>query len=385
LQGGKFLADYEYSPAQAIEAYKDWKQSLWFAPENFLEILDPLQLNPVFLPFYSFALFTHTAHHGKVGHIKKQEEGDNNFGIEYEFVPGRRSTFVNTQHHPESLAYAAALTNETPSYELVKEIWYWKTDRLRFVDSHAGPYRLGFHQTKSFDVRMLPPSPVSEAWTHAQRRLCRNERYIAELKFKREFKCDVVEDVQTETRFSHIVVKLVYLPMYIWSHEYEGAKYHTIMNAQNGLIYGTRPYRLKGSFESAIKAITGGHISNASSEVINGADLATRDGFRLHNSPYHPHLPYLLFPPSDQFLVFMAIGTLRIKNTSSTDPVELKAQKRISSEFGKELVMAPGADRTISYRGAWCFCVTRGDPKSVVIAHVSTNSGSEKDDLVGMV
>lgn len=34
-------------------------------------------------------------------------------------------------------------------------------------------------------------------------------------------------------------------------------RYYTIMNAQNGLIYGARPYRLKGSFESAIKVLTG--------------------------------------------------------------------------------------------------------------------------------
>lgn len=73
-------------------------------------------------------------------------------------------------------------------------------------------------------------------------------------------------------------------------------------------------------------------------------------GFFSHTSPYHPHLPYLLFPPSDQFLVFVAIGWLRIKNTSPSDPVELVAQKRISSEVGKTLVLEANSERIISYK-----------------------------------
>lgn len=57
------------------------------------------------------------------------------------------------------------------------------------------------------------------------------------------------------------------------------------MNAQNGLISGTRPYCLKGSFENIFKAFTGGNTTNdVPCEVIKGSELATRDSILLFTS-----------------------------------------------------------------------------------------------------
>jgi len=336
-----------------------------------------------------------------VGYFKKAASGDdsnshdvNEFGrIEYDWVSDVRSTSMRTQHHPHVLAYSPPSSSSSsssltpPDYALLKEIWYWKLDELKQLSQAKGlSHSLFLHQTKSFDVSVIHPNNVLDGWVYAKQRLLRNEHYCASQNLKREWRCDIVDDVQTETQFSHVVVKSIYLPIYSWCHTYEGTTYCTIMNAQNGLIYGTRPYGLKGSFEIAIKVLTGGHLASDNiCEVLKGIDLTNRDNFPPNASPYRPHLPYLLFPPSDQFLVFVAIGWLCIKNTSRTAPVELVAQKRISADFGKPLVLEPGAERIVAYRGAWCFCVTQGDPDSVLITHVSTNSGSDKDDIMGMV
>lgn len=96
----------------------------------------------------------------------------------------------------------------------------------------------------------------------------------------------------------------------------------------------------------------------------------------------------------------MAIGWLRVRNVSS-DPVEILPQKRTRQELGRPVKLAAGADLTVPYRlvqisstlsqtkpqfrGAWCFCVVRGDPNSVEIVNYATNSGYGKDNLLGMV
>ena len=111
--------------------------------------------------------------------------------------------------------------------------------------------------------------------------------------------------------------------------------------------------------------------------VVSGADLARRDSipttqlrpvltyphptlfeddltciyFTLRTSPYRVDLPYIVFPPSDQFLVMVATGWLRVQNVSDSDSVELVAQKRTSSYVGpRPLFLLPGDEKVIPYR-----------------------------------
>lgn len=72
--------------------------------------------------------------------------------------------------------------------------------------------------------------------------------------------------------------------------------------------------------------------------------------FPVHASPYRVDLPYLVFPPSDQFLVVVATGWLRVQNVSETDTVEIVAQKRTSSHVGRSLILVPGAEKVVAYR-----------------------------------
>jgi parvulin-like peptidyl-prolyl isomerase len=393
LHTGTYLAEFTHSPAQAVEAYNDWKHSQWLVPQAFAAQLDPLQLVPTHLPFYSFALITHSVHSGRIGHIKKPADGGEFSKIEYEFVAGRAESAIHTQLHPDVLVYAPTLELvTTPSYDLMEEIWYWKLSDIKPHNHtpnkrHSLPVMTRANSATALDVKMVNATTVQEAWTYAHRKLIRNERYCASQTLKHEHLCDVAEDVRTETTFSHIAVKLVYLPVYVWTHNYGGETYHTVMNAQNGVIHGRRPYSL--GLDSCLSLIAGGDQLYSKNDtvtgVVSGADLAHRDNFPVHASPYRVDLPYLVFPPSDQFLVMVSTGWLRVRNISEAETVELVAQKRTSSHVGRNLLLGPGEEKIVAYRGAWCFCVTSGDPQSVLIAYVCTHSGGDKEDLMGMV
>jgi len=315
--------------------------------------------------------------------------------IQYEFASERGESSTHTQLHPDVLVYAPTFDLvTTPDYELMEEIWYWKLGELKQQLATTNkrlslPVLARTNSSMTLDVKMPHSTTVQEAWTYAYQKLLRNERYCASQTLKRELRCDVVDEIRTSTTFSHITVKLVYLPVYVWTHNYLGVTYHTVMNAQNGLIHGRRPYALKSSLDSCFQLLAGGEQLISKNDVIqgviSGADLAQRDNYPVHASPYRVDLSYIVFPPSDQFLVVVATGWLRVHNVSDSDTVELVAQKRTSSHVGREIILAPGEEKVIAYRGAWCFCVTLGDPHSVIIAYVCTHSGADKEDSMGMV
>lgn len=400
LHIGTYIAEFIHTPSQAIAAYNDWKESQWLIPHSFSSQLDPLMLTPMHLPFYSFSLITHSVHSGKVGYFKKPvgpEVSSIEFSaIQYEFAKDRAETFALTQLHPDVLVYAPSFELvTTPDYDLMQEIWYWKLGDLSPHNAPASSKRLNIpiltrsNGATSLDVKMPHPTTAQDAWAYAHKKLIENERYCADQTIKRQHLCDAVEEIHTKTTFSHIAVKLIYLPVYVWTHNYQGATYQTVMNAQNGIIYGQRPYSLSSSLDSCFQLLAGGEQLLSKNDVIHGvisgSTLAQRDNFPTHASPYRVDLPYIVFPPSDQFLVMVATGWLRVQNTSESEAVELVAQKRTSSHIGRSLILLPGAEKVIAYRGAWCFCVTIGDPQSVLIAYVCTHSGADKEDLMGMV
>lgn len=388
--------DFTFKPEQAIEAYNNWKHSQWLVPQGFASQMDPTMFIPTYLPFYAFSTFTHTVHSGQVGNFKPSHaegEEEDPKGGDYDFAPEIGKSATHIQLHPDVLVYAPTFELvTTPDYDLMQEIWYWKLDDIK-------PHSTVLHRVSSMpklsrsssavDFKTLKPVTVQEAWRFAHQKLHRNERYCAAQTLKRERRCDIVENVKTDTNFSHISVKLINIPVYMWTHNYLGVTYHTVMNAQNGLICGRRPYALKSSLDSFIKLLAGGEHgvgkNNNITGVLTGADLAVRDNFTTGTSPYRADKTYLVFPPSDQFLVVLATGWLRIVNLSESDEVELVAQKRISDHVGKSLTLSPGEEKVVAYRGAWCLCVMDGDPKSVMIAYACTNSGGDKEDLMGMV
>eukprot|EP00026_Physarum_polycephalum_P002717 Phypoly_transcript_02725.p1 GENE.Phypoly_transcript_02725~~Phypoly_transcript_02725.p1 ORF type:complete len:787 (+),score=137.98 Phypoly_transcript_02725:291-2651(+) len=401
LHTGTYIAEFTHTPTQAIAAYNEWKEALWLIPHAFSSQLDPLMLTAMHLPFYAFSLITHSVHSGKVGYFKKPEGPEVSSiefsAIKYEFAKDRAETFVHTQLHPDILVYAPSFELvTTPDYDLMQEIWYWKLGDLK---PHGAPTtnsrRLSMPSlTRStsattLDIKMPHPTTVQDAWAHAHKKLIENERYCADQTIKRQHICDTVEEINTTTSFSHVAVKLIYLPVYVWTHNYQGATYHTVMNAQNGIVYGRRPYSLASSLDSCFQLLAGGEQLLSKNDlihgVITGSNLAQRDNFPPHSSPYRVDLPYIVFPPSDQFLVMVTTGWLRVQNTSESEAVELVAQKRTTSQIGRSLVLLPGDEKVIAYRGAWCFCVTVGDPQSVIIAYVCTHSGADKEDLMGMV
>lgn len=395
------MVDFAFPPAKAVEVYNEWKESQWLLPHAFASQMDPQAMMPMHMPFYSFSLFTHSTHSGRGGNFKQAsdtaaEQAAVQFSaMDFEFLDERQQSAVHSQLHPNVLVYAPTFNLVTiPDYNLMQEIWYWNVDDLQLkpqaLSRTALPLATRTNSSADIDVKVLPSAPLPEAWSYAKNRLLKNERYCSALTLKRESNCDIVEEVKTETLFSHIVFKLIYLPVYVWTHAYQGTTYHTVMNGQNGIISGNRPYALKSSLDSFIKLIAGGEqVMSSKSEnttsVISGADLTLRDNFTSSSTPYRPDVWYLLFPASDQFLVVVATGWLRLQNNSDTDPAELVAQKRLSHHLARSIVLAPREERVVAYRGAWCLCVVAGDPQSVVISYVSTNSGADKEDAMGMV
>jgi len=213
--------------------------------------------------------------------------------------------------------------------------------------------------------------------------LIRNESYGADQKLKREFEADIVDGVATETRFSHIAVRQVYLPVYSWTCDYEGSHYRFVVNGQSGASHGDRPwaYGVGKVADAAVRAVAGGGVVGCM--VLPGKELCELDKVDIYSSSLH----YFTWPASDQFLVWVAVGWITLKNSSS-EPLVLQAQKRFvsdESEKPTEYTLQGKKQVHVAYRGYWCITVVSGDYKELSIVKVSTTAGQDKEDLLGML
>lgn len=123
VQGGTYSIDFAFPPASAVDMYKEWKDSQWLLPQAFVSQLDPQMLIPMHIPFYSFSLFTHSAHSGRVGHFKKASESSSIelSTIEFDYMEDRFESSPYAQLHPNVLVYAPTFELvTTPDYDLMQ-------------------------------------------------------------------------------------------------------------------------------------------------------------------------------------------------------------------------------------------------------------------------
>ncbi|KAF2077804.1 hypothetical protein CYY_000925 [Polysphondylium violaceum] len=274
-------------------------------------------------------------------------------------------------------------------------------------------------------VKVIGKDDWETAWTIAERKIKRNESYGKDSKLKRDFKCHSVSDVETETKFENIQYRTVYVPIYKLTYNYNNRDYEYIINGQSGKSHGIRPYGAGSIKNTAIKFLTGGvfssekiigssggddssnnnmestalistnsnagnnNNSNSTTTIqtgtfVKGADLNQQD---IHYNEdeeqvllYRDDLYYLLFPSSDQFLLYQMVGYIVLKNIGDQD-ILLESHKRMSDIVGGECILRVGETKTFSYKGSWCIEIKQGLHNCLQVVRIETNSGGDKPSL----
>ncbi|KYQ94254.1 hypothetical protein DLAC_04551 [Tieghemostelium lacteum] len=436
--GGQALIPFAITSFRALSLFQDWYKSLWFAPTDFKEKIEPtLEIYKYFVPYYVFSTIVHSVHSGKVGflknedpnqqavivsqdeHKKKQHETE-----EIEWMNG--STHPYTQSHNDILIYSPVLNHnalDPPLYEHIKEINEWRLEvaepfhsqhpQLLYpnyvVEQQQFLLQNGYQQPNTQVTSNTPDStnpmfnqlPIvtskmdwEKSWHFAETKIKKNEIYGNDQKLKSDYQATMVKDVETDTKFENISYRTVYAPMYKINYQYDQKDYQFIINGQSGRTYTkVRPYGVGSIKTKAIKILTGGVFSSEKTKsleqdrkivngMVRGKDLNEID--ELFNEEtgeriqlYSDDCYYLLLPNSDQFLILKTTGYLILKNIGTT-PILIQSHKRMSDEIGGQCTLDPNESQTFAYKGSWCIAVLEGDFNSLELLKVETNSGSDK-------
>eukprot|EP01133_Synstelium_polycarpum_P014803 gene14803-17502_t len=361
---GYALLPFVVAPAKAYNIFEDWYKSLWFAPTNFRERLEEtLEIGYYFVPYYAFTAVVSSTHKGRIGHVKRELSqqvvvvGDKTVEAEEDEVEWTHATTnPYMQTHTDVLVYAPVDFTDAPVYEDLKEIATWKTDNTEpyhaqhpqlnnpiyepFKYYPKQQYQQPMLQQSNPTTQQIDPkfykvpqaiqsSTMENAWEFAQTKIKRNESYGNDQKLKRDHMAHTVSDVETSTLF---------------------------VNGQNGNYHGLRPYGIGSIRNTAIKFLTAG-IFEKTGAPTNKADNITPNG---------------MIKGSDLNQVDAVL-----KNNGFKD-ITIESQKRLSDIIGGSCTLKAGESQTFAFKGTWCISVTGGDPSTLELSRVETNSGSDK-------
>lgn len=171
------------------------------------------------------------------------------------------------------------------------------------------------------------------------------------------------------------------MPVYVFEYEYSGEHYTFVVNGQNGVAHGKRPYGVGQATATTLRALTGNFLAGgASVKLVQGCDLNAQDQVDVYDAQRF----YLLLPSSDQLLFFgSSVGWAIIANTGE-HPVEIAAQRRMRQSNETTLVLQPGARQRLAFRGHWLVRIVDGNAAHLQCLSVGTSGGDESDDALQM-
>ncbi|WP_313112712.1 DNA helicase PriA [Aequorivita sediminis] len=220
---------FQITQQKAHQIFKDWVDSLWFAPNNLKKAaIDPQNTKGLYAPFWTFDAQLHATYSGQRGEYyyvsKTVGSGKNKRTIQerrtrWYSASGSVSGFVD-----DTLIKASNQKNGV----IPPNIARWNLQLLKPFDSS---YLSGFI-TEKYTIPLLEGHKDSNevtntvALTWARKDIGGDTQRISSIDVK-----------LTDETFKHIL-----LPVYISTYRFKGKRYNFYVNGQSGIISGDRPY-----------------------------------------------------------------------------------------------------------------------------------------------
>lgn len=227
------LVPFVVNRAQAVELYRQWVASRWFAPGDLARAsAKEGGIVGMYVPYWTFDCDANTTYYGQRGddywttETYTVREGDRNVTRTRQ-VRRTRWTPVSGQvfnHFNDILV----LASQSLPQAYVERLEPWNLGNLT---SYRDDYLSGF-RAQSYQVDLPSGFEVAKGRTVEPIR-----RTICE---------DIGGDHQTigstNIQYSDITYKHILLPIWISAYQYEGKVYRFVVNGQTGEVQGERPY-----------------------------------------------------------------------------------------------------------------------------------------------
>ncbi len=236
----QYLLPFGIDDRKALENFKRWLKSLWFAPNELANYVDRAdRLSGMYLPFWTFDCNTSSTYTGERGVDYTVTES-------YTNSKGERETrsVTRTNWYPAS-------GNVTNLFDdlLIEGSRSLRKDKLRALEpwdlknvvAYDDKYLSGF-RTETFQVDL--PTAYEEGKG-------RMREVIIQL-VKRDIGGDRQQVHSVSTTYKEPKFKYVLLPVWLSAYKYKNKVYQFIINARTGEVQGERPY---SAFKIALAVI----------------------------------------------------------------------------------------------------------------------------------
>ena len=354
---------------EAQKKYREWIQSLWLAPTGFKKQAMDLCFGRHYIPCFSVSVRITVEYSGEVRSSKplKEEKG------EWEYLTG----YVN--HEYTNLVIIA---DKDPKVLEVAKNMQWEivnpesASRSSLIDS--GSF---VHTSQNESWGLLEAQNLIQSKEHQKA-----AEYLKSGSKRKERERLDVRDVKSTVTFGDHFIRLIYLPAYISSFNYQNKDHVFVVNGVTGRYDGQRPaYGLGriGDYYKGASNFVGtlwGSNKQEVPAVIPGSELLTIDQVSIYN----PHNFFVTFPRSDSYMITESWGVIHIQNNGEA-PIQIWPQKRCGSQRGKSYDLKPLEILKISFAGYWVLEITYGNPGDLIVVDVQTSGGTRAEDHCGML
>jgi DNA-directed RNA polymerase subunit RPC12/RpoP len=230
----EYVIPFKIAREESGKRFREWVESLWFAPGDLKQRAQADSIRGVYLPFWVYDVATQTYFRGQVGHYYFEEhqvkDAQGNTRTERE-----RKTRWQPGSGWRNGDYRDVLVCASKGVEkgLVREIEPWNM-------AERQPYTAQFlagWEAERYGV------DSDDAWRQeGKKRVESEEQTACERKLQADYKGDTTQGVTIDVRYSNLRSRHMLLPAFISAYKYEGATFRFMINGQTGEVQGERPW-----------------------------------------------------------------------------------------------------------------------------------------------
>jgi len=224
---------FQLEQQKSHQIFKNWVNSLWFAPNVLKEVsIDPQKTKGLYLPYWTFdaqmvadyqgeqgTYYYETVHYTAVENGNRVRRSRQERRTQWKKVSGTVSGFVDDTLINASRKHRGVIPRGVSS---------WNLKLLKPFDSS---YLSGFITEKY----TLPLKEGNEQAHNEARR-------IAEMWARQDIGGDTQRVYTLQPRLSEETFKHILVPLFISTYNYKDRIYHFYINGQSGVTSGERPY-----------------------------------------------------------------------------------------------------------------------------------------------
>jgi DNA-directed RNA polymerase subunit RPC12/RpoP len=222
------ILPFSITPPQANLNFKNWLNSLWFAPNKLKKLAQADKKSSIYIPYWTYDAYTQSDYTG--------QRGEYYYETQSYYENGERKTrqVRKTRWYSASGTVSRQFDDVTiPATKSLPEKYLNKLEPWDFEEIKPyEPAYLSGHKAQTYQI------PLDEGFDLF--------KVIADGVIRSDVRADIGGDTQRihniSTQISNVTFKHLLLPIYAGAYRFKGEVYQVVINGRTGEVQGERPY-----------------------------------------------------------------------------------------------------------------------------------------------